>query len=164
MASSPRRRAARSGPYRGPCGIGSRCSLAGTSGHTRRTRIAGQEVASPTLGSALPCPAGRSGPWSRRTGAPQASATGRDRTLGPCWVRAAPGPKGLGESPAVTTGQHESQVDGYPTPAAGMRRAGRSDCGPEGHRPLRQQCSRVGRRVCWRLGSSAVDIPARRPP
>jgi hypothetical protein len=27
----------------------------------------------------LPRPAGRSGPWSRRTGAPQASATGRDR-------------------------------------------------------------------------------------
>ena len=26
--------------------------------------------------SALPCPAGRSGPWSRRTGAPEASATG----------------------------------------------------------------------------------------
>jgi hypothetical protein len=26
----------------------------------------------------LPCPAGRSGPWSRRTGAPEASAT-RDR-------------------------------------------------------------------------------------
>jgi hypothetical protein len=55
------------------------------------------------------------------------------RTLGPCWVRAAPGPQGLGRSPAVTKGQHESQVDGYPAQAAGMRRAGRSDCGPEGH-------------------------------
>jgi hypothetical protein len=30
-------------------------------------------------GSALPCPAGRSGPWPRRTGAPQASATRQDR-------------------------------------------------------------------------------------
>jgi hypothetical protein len=35
------------------------------------------------LGSALPYPAGRSGPWSRRTGAPMASATGRDRNPGP---------------------------------------------------------------------------------
>jgi hypothetical protein len=33
-----------------------------------------------TPASALPYPAGRSGPWSRRTGAPKASATGRDRT------------------------------------------------------------------------------------
>jgi uncharacterized Zn-binding protein involved in type VI secretion len=89
------------------------------------------------LGSALPCPAGRSGPWPPRTGAPQASATERDRTLGSCWVRAAPGPKGLRGSPAVTTGQHESQVDGYPTQAAGMRQAGRSDCGPEGRRIVR---------------------------
>jgi hypothetical protein len=31
------------------------------------------------LGSALPCPAGRSGPWPPRTGAPKASATRRDR-------------------------------------------------------------------------------------
>jgi hypothetical protein len=31
------------------------------------------------VGSALPCPAGQSGPWSRRTGAPEASATRRDR-------------------------------------------------------------------------------------
>jgi hypothetical protein len=42
---------------------------------------------------ALPCRAGRSGPWSRRTGAPEASATGRDRTptgaaLGPRATRA----------------------------------------------------------------------------
>ena len=36
------------------------------------------------LGSALPCPAGRSGPWSRRTGAPMASATGRDRNPRVC--------------------------------------------------------------------------------
>jgi hypothetical protein len=33
------------------------------------------------LASALPCPTGRSGPWSRRTGAPEASATRRDRNL-----------------------------------------------------------------------------------
>jgi hypothetical protein len=45
------------------------------------------------LGSALPCPAGRSVPGSRRTGAPEASATRRDRSppwrggAGPCWVR-----------------------------------------------------------------------------
>ena len=31
--------------------------------------------------SALPCPAGRCGPWSRRSGAPQVSATRRDRSL-----------------------------------------------------------------------------------
>jgi hypothetical protein len=31
--------------------------------------------------SALPCPASRCGPWSRRTGAPQVSATRRDRSL-----------------------------------------------------------------------------------
>jgi hypothetical protein len=30
--------------------------------------------------SALPCPAGPSGPWPRRTGAPQASATGQSWT------------------------------------------------------------------------------------
>jgi hypothetical protein len=34
------------------------------------------------------------GPWPRRTGAPEASGTGRDRNLGPCWVRGAPGPQG----------------------------------------------------------------------
>jgi hypothetical protein len=32
------------------------------------------------LASTLPCPAGRSGPWSRRTGAPKTSATRRDRS------------------------------------------------------------------------------------
>jgi hypothetical protein len=45
-----------------------------------------QEVGWSRLASALPCPAGRSGPWSRRTGAPEASATRRDRTNpGPHW-------------------------------------------------------------------------------
>jgi hypothetical protein len=38
-----------------------------------------QVVDQSRLASALPCPAGRSGPWSRRTGAPKASATRRDR-------------------------------------------------------------------------------------
>jgi hypothetical protein len=41
------------------------------------------------------------GPWSRRTGAPEASATGRDRTLGPYWVPGAPGPQGHERSPTV---------------------------------------------------------------
>src|SRR5215203_4237117 len=36
-----------------------------------------QGVSWSRLASALPCPAGRSGPWSRRTGAPEASATRR---------------------------------------------------------------------------------------
>ena len=51
-----------------------------------------------TPASALPCPAGRSGPWSRRTGAPEASATGRDRTS----VRAGPWDVGTRGVRAVT--------------------------------------------------------------
>jgi hypothetical protein len=58
-------------------------------GHAERTCYkVGLDGRSGQPASALPCPAGRSGPWSRRTGAPMASATGRDRTprsaLGPC--------------------------------------------------------------------------------
>jgi hypothetical protein len=57
------------------------------------------------LASALPCPADRSGPWSRRTGAPQASAAGRDRT-----PRSALGPWRTGTTGArmVTSGHQRS--------------------------------------------------------
>jgi hypothetical protein len=84
------------------------------------------------LASALPCLADRSGPWSRRTGAPQASAAGRDRNLGPRWVRGAPGSQGHGWSPAVTSGHEEAQVGGRLTHAARTTPTGGSDCGPEG--------------------------------
>ena len=55
------------------------------------------------------------GPWSRRTGAPEASATGRDRALGPQWVRGALGPQGRERSPTGTTGDEEPQVTGPPS-------------------------------------------------
>jgi hypothetical protein len=84
-------------------------------------------------GSALPCPAGRSVPDRRRTGAPKASATGRDRTLGPCWVRGAAGSQGHGWSPAVTSGETEPQVGRPPGQAPRATPAARSDCGLGGH-------------------------------
>jgi hypothetical protein len=57
------------------------------------------------------------GPWSRRTGAPEASATRWDRSLrgavaGPCWVRDASGLQGHERSPTVTSGEEELQVAG----------------------------------------------------
>ena len=86
------------------------------------------------------------GPWSRRTGAPKASATGRDRTLGPCWVRGAPGPQGHERSPTVTNGQEEPQVHEPPGQTARTTRTGRSDCGPEGRAACRYShcCGREG--------------------
>jgi hypothetical protein len=72
------------------------------------------------------------GPWSRRTGAPGASATGRDRPLGPCWVRGAPGPQGHERSPTVTSGEEKQQVGRPPAQAARTTPASGSDCGPEG--------------------------------
>jgi hypothetical protein len=70
------------------------------------------------------------GPWSRRTGAPEASATGR--ALGPCWVRGAPGPQGHERSPTVTSGEEKQQVGRPPAQAARTTPASGSDCGPEG--------------------------------
>jgi hypothetical protein len=57
---------------------------------------------------ALPCPAGRSGPWSRRTGAPEASATGRDWSHPPSWwpVRAGSAPH---RKTAVLAGHERSR-------------------------------------------------------
>jgi hypothetical protein len=74
------------------------------------------------------------GPWSRRTGAPEASATRRDRTLGPCWVRGAPGPQGHERSPTVvvTNGEEKWQADEPPAQAARTTPASESDCDPEG--------------------------------
>jgi hypothetical protein len=47
---------------------------------------------------ALPCPAGPIDPWSRRTGAPEASATGRDRSqLRSGWPWSVLGPCGIGD-------------------------------------------------------------------
>jgi hypothetical protein len=75
------------------------------------------------LASALPCPADRSGPWSRRTGArrrPRPDGTG---PLGPRWVRGAPGPQGHGWSPAVTSGhQRRSGTAGRPAFKSGSSR------------------------------------------
>jgi hypothetical protein len=62
-------------------------------------------------GIGLAVPGRPIGPWSRRTGAPQASATGRDRILGPCWVRVPPGQQGHERSPTVTSGEEKWQVD-----------------------------------------------------
>jgi hypothetical protein len=51
------------------------------------------------------------GPWSRRTRAPEASATRRDRSpSGTRWVHAEPAGKGLQRARAVTTGAKEPQV------------------------------------------------------
>ena len=48
---------------------------------------------------------GRYDPWSRPPPALRSSATRPDRTLGPCWVRSAPGPQRHERSPPVTNGK-----------------------------------------------------------
>jgi hypothetical protein len=93
-------------------------------------RIYGLKVVAAMIGLAVP---GRPiAPWSRRTGAPQTSATGRNRPLGPCWVRGAPGPQGHERSPTVTSGEEKQQVGRPPAQAARTTPASGSDCGPEG--------------------------------
>ena len=49
-------------------------------------------------------------PWSRRTGAPEASATRRDRILGPCWVRSRMVNHGQQRAGADTTRTLQPQV------------------------------------------------------
>ena len=98
-------------------------------------------VAQALIGLAVP---GRPiGPWSRRTGAPKASATRRDRTLGPCWVRGAPGLEGHERSPTVTNGSDEPQATGLRLSKLGCCLPADSDCGPDDH---------------------AESVPAGRPP
>jgi hypothetical protein len=77
-----------------------------------------------TLGSTLPCPAGRSvpgrgGPERRRR--PRPDGTGP----GPCWVRGALGPQGHERSPAVTSGEENPQL-GRP-PAQQLARCQRAN-------------------------------------
>jgi hypothetical protein len=85
--------------------------------------------------SSLPCPAGPIGPWSRRTGAPGASATVRDRT-----PRSARGPwadwepQGHDRPPTVTRGEENPRVDWPPGRPARITPGSESDCGPEGRR------------------------------
>jgi hypothetical protein len=62
-----------------------------------------------TVGIGLAVPGRPIGPWSRRTGAPEASATGRDRTpTGPRWVRMRSGTPGSRRARVVTTGRLNS--------------------------------------------------------
>jgi hypothetical protein len=83
--------------------------------HTRRSEGASQARGAP--GDDRPCrarPADR--PWSRSTGAPEASATKRDRTLGLHWVRGPP----TTEARAVTNGHHRRrEVAGRPASSSG---------------------------------------------
>jgi hypothetical protein len=66
---------------------------------------------------------------ARRSGRPSyASST----ELGPRWVRATRVRYGRQRSPVDTSGSEEPQVAALPPHAAGMMRAGDSDCGPEG--------------------------------
>jgi hypothetical protein len=83
------------------------------------------------LASALPCPAGRSVPGR---GGPERRRL-RDRTgptLGPHWVRGAPGPQGHERSTTGTTGNEEPQVAWPIAQAAGTTPTSGSHCGPEG--------------------------------
>jgi hypothetical protein len=76
-------------------------------------------------GIGLACPAGRSVP-SR--GGPQhqkASATGRDRAPGPCWVRVTTVELGHGRAPTVAYGSEEPQVGDPSAQAAGINVDGR---------------------------------------
>jgi hypothetical protein len=47
-------------------------------------------------------------PWSQRTGAPEASATGRDKPAGTRWVHAGPAGRGMQRARAVTKGAKET--------------------------------------------------------
>ena len=84
-------------------------------------------------GQVRPCrarPADRSLVAEDRSAA--GSAAGRDRILGPCWVRGALGPGG---PRAVTNGhqrREEPQVERPPAQAARTTPTCGSDCGPEG--------------------------------
>jgi hypothetical protein len=73
---------------------------------------------------------GRYDARSRTPPALRSSATRRDRTLGPCWVRSAPGPQRRERSLPVT--KEEQLVDEPSAQAARTTRGSGSDCGPEG--------------------------------
>jgi hypothetical protein len=88
----------------------------------------------------------RSGSLSRSPERREASR--KDRTPGPRWVRLRTVEHGRERSRAVTDGSEEPQVAGPPAHAAGMMRAGDSDCGPERHREAYVYVSSA--RVCRR--------------
>jgi hypothetical protein len=96
-------------------------------GWRRRPKLHGMQGVKARIGLAVP---GRPiGPWSRRTGAPEASATGRDRTL-----RSVLGPRRTRTTGArtVTNGEDNPQVVRPPAQAARTTPAAGSDCGPNG--------------------------------
>jgi hypothetical protein len=96
------------------------------------------------IGLALP---GRPiGPWSRRTGAPGASATGRDRSP-PVHggVHVEPAGRGLQRARAVTTGVKEPQVRPAAQPPPGpLQKAGQSSSLPTRCREPSGSCPQAG--------------------
>ena len=97
----------------------------------RSTHLRGPRHGCSTQAITLAGP-GRYDPWSRTPPALRSSASRLDRTLGPCWVRSAPGPQRHERSPPVTNGKEERLVDEPSAQAARTTPGSGSDCGPEG--------------------------------
>jgi hypothetical protein len=99
------------------------------------------------------------GPWSRRTGAPQASATGRDRSrsvrAGSVAHRDHRGTSGQQRSPA---GKRNPQVSRIPAQAARTTPAAGSGCGPQGHQAHRPRHVRRHPSSPWSRGGA--DSPS----
>jgi hypothetical protein len=90
------------------------------------------------LGSALPCPAGRSVPGPRRTGPPEASATGRDRNPDAHEIahgtrRDTPGCASTGRDDALVSAQREGLVQAKRGPASTPRAQFRSRLAATAH-------------------------------
>ena len=110
------------------------------------------------LGSALPCPAGRSVPGR---GGPERRSV-RDRTgpepAGTRWVHPEPAGRGLQRAPAVTTGAKEPQVRPPAQPPPGTT----SGDGPEFESPTYQLgCCwpRSARRAAWPTPATCWTAP-----
>jgi hypothetical protein len=122
---------------------------------------AGDQFVEACVGLAVP---GRPiGPWSRRTGAPEASATRwGPEPAGTRWVHAEPAGRGVQGAQEVTRGSKEPQVRGPAQPQPGFyQEAGQSSSLPTPRRTITQECSYSGRpRSRRRAGSVAAVIAA----